>query len=157
MMNRKDYERETGFAVKFALAGLVGFVVDAGVLHLGLSSGLSPAVARAVSIICAMQVTFLINGVVIFKCLTLKNCARHWAAYMFTSGFGNFCSYMIFITLTSLHGNVLSKSWIAFPASTFAAYLINFAGARFLVFGASVRARLARKIVSGEGQPAEVA
>jgi hypothetical protein len=69
---------------------------------------------------------------------------------MLTSGFGNFCSYMIFITLTSLHGSLFAKAWIAFPASTFAAYLINFAGARFLVFGASVRARLARRLVSGE-------
>ena len=157
MMNKKDYQQEAGFAVKFALASLVGFVVDAGVLHLGLTLGLSPALARAISIVSAMQVTFLINGLAIFKCLTRRNAARHWAAYMLTSGFGNFCSYMIFITLTSLHGSVLSKAWIAFPASTFAAYLINFAGARFVVFGASVRAKLARKIVTGETQPLEVA
>ena len=150
MMNKTEYQREAGFAVKFAMAGLVGFAIDAGLLHLGLTSGLSPAFARAISIIAAMQVTFLINGLVIFKCLTMRNVARHWAAYMVTSGFGNFCSYMIFITLTSLHGSVLSKAWLAFPASTFAAYLINFAGARFLVFGASVRAKLARKIVTGE-------
>jgi putative flippase GtrA len=150
MMDRTQYQREAGFAVKFALAGLVGFVVDAGVLHLGLSSGLGPAVARAISILSAMQMTFLINGLLVFKCLTRRNFPRHWAAYMVTSGFGNFCSYMIFITLTSLHGSVLSQAWLAFPASTFAAYMINFAGARFVVFGASVRARLARRIVSGE-------
>ena len=102
-MNKKEYEREAGFAVKFALAGLVGFVIDAGLLHLGLTLGLSPALGRAISIVSAMQVTFLINGLAIFKCLTMRNCAKHWAAYMLTSGFGNFCSYMIFITLTSLH------------------------------------------------------
>jgi putative flippase GtrA len=150
MMSRTEYEREAGFAMKFALAGLVGFVVDAGVLHLGLTFGLSPAAARAISIVSAMQVTFLINGLLVFKCLTPRNVPRHWAAYMVTSGFGNFCSYMIFITLTSLHGSVVSKTSIAFPASTFAAYLINFAGARFLVFGASVRAKMVRRIVSGE-------
>ena len=157
MMNKAEYQREAGFAVKFALAGLVGFAVDAALLHLGLTLGLSPAGARAISIICAMQVTFLINGLAIFKCLTRGNVARHWVAYMITSGFGNFCSYMIFITLTSLHGSVLSKAWIAFPASTFAAYLINFVGARFLVFGASVRAKLARKMVDGDAQAVEVA
>ena len=88
MMKRDDCEREAGFAVKFALAGLVGFAVDATVLHLGLTHGLSPALARAISIISAMQVTFLINGLVIFRCLTRGNCIRHWAAYMVTSGFG---------------------------------------------------------------------
>jgi putative flippase GtrA len=156
MMNKKEYERQAGFAVKFALAGLVGFAIDAGLLHLGLTLGLSAAAARAISILSAMQVTFLINGLVIFKCVTLRNGARHWAGYMVSSGFGNFCSYMIFITLTSLHGSIVSKAWIAFPASTFAAYSINFAGARFLVFGASVRARLSRKIARGETRPAEV-
>ena len=157
MMDKKEYGREAGFAFKFALAGLVGFAIDAGLLHWGLRSGLPPETARAFSIVAAMQVTFLINGLVIFHCLTWRNLARHWVAYMLTSGFGNFCSYMIFITLTSLHGNVLSKAWIAFPASTFAAYLINFAGARFLVFGASVRAKIVRKAVTGETQPLEVA
>ena len=145
MMKRDDCEREAGFAMKFALAGLVGFAVDAAILHFGLKDGLSPAFARAISILAAMQVTFLINGVLIFKCLTRDNWVRHWAAYMVTSGFGNFCSYMIFITLTSLHGSVLSKAWIAFPASTFAAYLINFAGARLVVFRAAIRSRLSRK------------
>ena len=156
MMNKSDYAREGGFAVKFALAGLAGFVVDAAVLHLGLTGGLSSALARAISIIAAMQVTFLINGLVIFTCLTRRNTARHWAAYMVTSGFGNFCSYMIFITLTSLHGSLLAKSWIAFPASTFAAYLINFAGARFIVFGKAVKARLTRVKVTGDVVEVEV-
>jgi putative flippase GtrA len=145
MMDGTQYQREAGFAAKFALAGLMGFVVDAGVLHLGLSSGLGSAAARAISILSAMQLTFLINGLLIFKCVTRRNFAGHWAAYMVASGFGNFCSYMIFITLTSLHGSLLSKAWIAFPASTFAAYLINFTGARLLVFRAAIRTRLSRK------------
>ncbi len=149
MMNKDEYAREAGFAVKFAMAGLAGFAVDGGLLMI-LGHHLHPATARAISIISAMQVTFLINGIVIFKCLTMRNLARHWAAYMVTSGFGNFCSYMIFITLTSFHGSLASKAIIAFPLSTFAAYLINFVGARFIVFGASVRAKLARKIVTGE-------
>ena len=148
MLNRGEYKREAGFAVKFALAGLVGFAVDGSLLHLGLRFGLTPATARALSIVAAMQITFLINGLAIFKCLTRNNVAKHWAAYMLTSGFGNFCSYMIFITLGSLHGSVLSKAWIAFPASTFAAYLINFAGARLLVFKAAIQARIGRKTVA---------
>lgn len=155
-MNRSDYERESGFAVKFAIAGLVGFAIDAAVLHLGLISGLSPAAARAISILSAMQVTFLINGLGIFKCVTRGNCVKHWAAYMLTSGFGNLCSYLIFISLTSLHGSPLAMAWIAFPASSFAAYLINFVGARFVVFGKAVRARMTRVTVSTDGVEVEV-
>ena len=73
-MNKKDLEQEAGLAVKFALVGLVGFAIDAIVLRGGLALGFQPAIARAASIICAMQVTFVINGLYIFRCLTTATC-----------------------------------------------------------------------------------
>lgn len=144
-MNRKACEREAGLAVKFALVGLVGFVVDALVLHAGLTLHLPPAVARAASILCAMQVTFVINGLYIFRCLTWRSCAGHWWRYMLTNGFGNLCSYLVFIALVSLHQDPWSRPWLAFPASTACAYVINFTGARLLVFGRALREREARR------------
>ena len=146
-MNRKACEREAGLAIKFALVGLVGFVVDAAVLRLGLGLHQEAAYARAVSIFCAMQATFVINGVFVFKCLTKRNCLGHWGKYMLTNGFGNLCSYLIFIGLISLHHRLLSQPWFAFPASTLCAYLINFTGARLIVFGSAVKA-----LIEGEAQ-----
>ena len=146
-MNRKACEREAGLAIKFALVGLVGFVVDAAVLRLGLGMHQPAAYVRAVSIFCAMQTTFAINGVFVFRCLAKHNCLGHWGRYMLTNGFGNLCSYLVFVGLISLHHPLLSQPWIAFPASTFCAYLINFTSARLIVFGAAVKA-----MIEGEAQ-----
>ena len=60
---------------------------------------------------------------------------------MLTNGFGNLVSYLIFVTLISLHQAPWSKPWLAFPISTACAYVINFAGARLLVFGREMRDR----------------
>ena len=127
--------KEVGLAVKFGLVGMVGFAVDALLLKGGLVIHLTPAVARLISILCAMQVTFLINRRHVFKNCVEERCLRQWCAYMATNGFGNFCSYWIFLTLTSLHGREVSDPLIAMPVSTFAAYLINYSGARLVVFG----------------------
>jgi dolichol-phosphate mannosyltransferase len=140
-----DYQaaKEAGLAAKFAAVGLIGFAVDALLLRIGLSFGLSIAAARLISLICAMQVTFAINGLHVFRCLTRAKCVKQWVGYMTTNGFGNLCNFWIFITLMSLHQPVLSNFWLALGVSSMAAYLINYASARLLVFGAARRGRSA--------------
>jgi hypothetical protein len=54
---------------------------------------------------------------------------------MATNGFGNFCNYWIFVTLSSLHGRIVSQWFLALPISALSAYLINYAGVRLVVFG----------------------
>src|SRR5665213_1844472 len=100
-----DYQaaKEAGLAAKFAAVGLIGFGVDALLLRIGLSFGLSIAAARFISLTCAMQVTFAINGLHVFRCLTRAKVLGRWAGYMTTNGFGNLCNFWIFITLVSLH------------------------------------------------------
>jgi putative flippase GtrA len=149
---------EAGMAVKFAAVGLVGLLTDGMLLRLGLAVGMSPAIARAISLFCAMQVTFTINGMVVFRCLTLKRLARQWAGYMATNGFGNVCNYWIFVTLVSLHRPLVSNPYVALIVGAFAAYLINYAGARLLVFGAgrtgAIIARRRRASICGPAAPA---
>jgi len=141
---RRFAAAEAGLAVKFAGVGLVGFAIDAALLRLGMHLGAQPALARAISLIIAMQVTFSINGLLIFRCMTRKNCGRQWLGYMATNGFGNFCNYWIFVTLVSLHHRVVSNTWFALVAGAFTAYLINYLGARLVVFGKDRAAALRR-------------
>jgi putative flippase GtrA len=54
---------------------------------------------------------------------------------MATNGVGNFCNYWIFVTLSSLHGRLVSEPFVALAISAATAFVINFAGARLLVFG----------------------
>jgi putative flippase GtrA len=96
---------------------------------------LGPAWARLISLSLAMQVTFAINRTHVFRFRGREGLPRQWCAYMATNGIGNFCNYWIFVTLSSLHGRMVSEPFVALPISAFAAYMINYAGARLVVFG----------------------
>ncbi len=132
-------------ALRFAGVGLIGFAIDAALLRVGLGLGLTAASARVISLICAMQVTFAINGLVVFRCLTARKFARQWFGYMTTNRFGNFCNYWIFVTLVSTHWRVVSNPYLALIAGAATAYLINYAGARLLVFGKGRAAAVLRR------------
>ena len=82
-----------------------------------------------------MQATFTINGLFVFKCLTRRSVFRHWVGYMATSGIGNVCNYWIFVTLVSLHWALVSNNLVALATGSLCAWLINYAGARIIVFG----------------------
>jgi putative flippase GtrA len=142
MISGEDTVAEAGLAARFACVGLIGFALDAALLRGGLALGLSPAVARLVSLVLAMQVTFTINRLHVFRAASHKSTFRQWCAYMATNGFGNVCNYWIFVTLSSLHGQAVSKWFVALPISAGSAYLINYAGVRLVVFR---KLRLARR------------
>jgi putative flippase GtrA len=115
--------------------GCIGFLTDITVLRLGLICGLSPLVARVISLACAMQVTFLINGLLVFRCLTRRSALRHWLTYMSTNGIGNLFNYLIFAGLILTRWPFISRHGPALWCGSLCAYGINYAGARLLCFG----------------------
>ena len=121
--------------MKFGAVGLIGLAVDAALLRTGVALGLSAAVARIISLFFAMQVTFLINGVHVFRCLERARWPRQWAGYMTANGVGNFCNYWIFVALVSTHWRIVSDHLFALVVGSFSAYLINYGATRLLVFG----------------------
>ena len=131
--------QENRLLAKFTGVALIGLAVSALLLHLGLEAGLRPWSARLIALMCAMNVTFLINGRFVFRALTRRRFLAQWAAYMVNSAFGNFCNYWIFVTLESTHLPVIGNPYIALFAGSMAAWVINFTGARFLVFGGVAR------------------
>ncbi len=129
----------------YSLVAGAGFATDAAILHLGLAIHIEPAFARAISLISAMQVTFLINGLLVFKCLERDRWPLQWAGYMLTNGFGNLCNYFVFVTLASLHDRFWSNHWLGLVAGGLVAWAINYTSARLLVFykGEPLNLRLA--------------
>jgi putative flippase GtrA len=125
---------EARLALTFGGVGLVGFFVDASVLHIGLWAGLPTWGARILSLFCAMQATFTINGLFVFRGLRRERLVRQWAGYMLANGFGNFCNYWIFLTLVSTHWPMISNHLCALAAGSGSAWLINFIGTRLFVF-----------------------
>ena len=135
MTGRETSVLEARLAARFWAVSLIGFCADAALLRLGLYAGLRPDWARAISLFCAMQTTFAINGLLVFRCLEKSRLAGQWAGYMCANGFGNLCNYLIFLTLVSTHWSVVSAPMFALTMGSAAAGLINYAGTRLLVFG----------------------
>jgi putative flippase GtrA len=106
-----------------------------------MRGGLEPAWARVVSLACAVNATFVVNGLVVFRGLKSgREFARQWLTYVATNAFGNLCNYWIFVTLVSLHHPVASAPSVALCAAAASAWAINYAAARLLVFGAGLGA-----------------
>ena len=136
--------RRRRLLAKFTGVALIGFAVSAAILHLGLEAGLRPWAARLIALLCAMHVTFLINGRFVFRALTRRRFLAQWAAYVTNSAFGNFCNYWVFVTLESTHRPVIGNPYVALLVGSMVAWAINFTGARFVVFGGAARAVMAR-------------
>ena len=147
--------RRRRLLAKFTGAALVGFLVSAVVLRLGLGAALRPWEARLVALLCAMNVTFLVNGRFVFRALTRERLLAQWAAYVANSAFGNTCNYGVFVGLESTHWPVVGNPYVALAAGSVTAWAINYVGARFVVFGAGARtlARWARRRVSLRSRP----
>jgi putative flippase GtrA len=126
--------REGRLAVVYTSVSLLGFATDATILHGLMWAGVPAAWARVVSLFCAMQVTFLVNGLFVFRCLDLARPWRQWVGYMTTNGVGNFCNYWIFVTLVSTHWPVVSTPLFGISAGSIAAWMINYLSTRLLVF-----------------------
>jgi putative flippase GtrA len=136
--------RRRRLLAKFTGVALIGFAVSAAILHLGLEAGLRPWAARLVALVCAMNLTFLINGRFVFHALARRRFFARWAAYAANSAVGNFCNYWVFVTLESTHRPVIGNPYVALLAGSVTAWAINFIGARFVVFGVGLRGLLAR-------------
>jgi putative flippase GtrA len=103
-----------------------------------------------VSLACAMQVTFVLNGLHVFGGLERRYLPRQWLAYMASNGFGNFCNYWIFVTLVSLHWRVVSNHLFALAAGSVCAWLLNYLATRFWVFRRRPRQAASDGPVRGE-------
>jgi len=128
-------KREGHLALRYSLVAGVGLLTDGCVLSALEHFGVEPAWARVFSLASAMQVTFWINGLWVFRCLTRKSWAPAWLGYMATSGFGNLCNYLAFVGLVSLHSPLWSNRWLDLMIGGIIAWTINYSCARLLVFG----------------------
>lgn len=126
--------RELKFAAHHCGVSVIGFGVDVAVLHLMLWVGLEPAWARAVSLLCAMHVTFAVNGLGVFRQLERRLLVGQWARYMVCNGFGNVCNYWIFVTMVSSHWPVIANPTFAVAVGSVSAWVLNFSATRFVVF-----------------------
>jgi len=78
---------------QFAVAGIVGFVVDAGVLYLLLAGGLGYFVGRMISFLCAVWVTWRINRRFTFSGASNMTAWQEWRRYLIAMSGGGLINY----------------------------------------------------------------
>ncbi len=86
----------------FALAGTVGFGVDAGLLLvLNTLLGVDPALARIVSLVLAVSATFLINRRYTFAAEggDAASIGRDYVRYWLVAGAMAFANYLVFVLI----------------------------------------------------------
>ena len=109
----------------FALAGAIGFAVDAGVLSAGLALGLGPGAARAPSFLAAVLTTWGINRRLTFETRAAAS-LREFGAYLAAMSLGLSINLAVYLACV----------WIGVPAvaalvpATGAGMLANYLGAR---------------------------
>jgi putative flippase GtrA len=121
---------------RFVLIGFLGFLVDAGVLHLLVSgAGARPIAARVGSFFCASFVTWRLNRRYTFAGRSSGNGSfGEYLRYLWTSGVGAAVNYSVFATLVLTLPLVAATPTLGVAAGSVAGMIVNFTLYRLVVF-----------------------
>lgn len=133
-MPRGRGREELSLFLKFGMVGAVGFLVDAAVLQAGLALGQPAQLARVLSILAAMQATFLLNDSFVFRRHRRRSAPKRWLGFMAANAFGALCSYAVFVLLVGTGLPVISEPLPALAAASGLSWAVNYAGSRVLAF-----------------------
>ena len=120
--------------VRFAIAGVIGFVVDAGVLYLTLACGLGLFAGRGVSFMAAVWVTWRINRRHTFHVRAERSAWVEWWRYLLSMLGGASVNYAAYSTVVlTVHGGRLVPL-IAVACGSVAGLFVNFFAAKLWAF-----------------------
>jgi len=119
----------------FCVAGVIGFVVDAGIVQALVGvGGFDPYLSRVVSFLCAMTATWLFNRRYTFVAGRDEGPWKEWLRY-FVAMLGGFAvNYGIYAAL--VYGVPLVRLWpvLGVAAGSVAGLVVNYASSRYWVF-----------------------
>ncbi|RAR64048.1 putative flippase GtrA [Paraburkholderia unamae] len=120
--------------LRFAVAGTVGFVVDAGVLWLALRLGSGYFVGRAASFLAAVWVTWQINRRFTFVTHRSGSVWHEWWRYLAAMSAGGCVNYAAYCAVVLLLPRAGFVPFLGVAAGSVAGLGVNFASARWWVF-----------------------
>ncbi|MCA8222946.1 GtrA family protein [Burkholderia multivorans] len=121
-------------AAWFAVAGAIGFVVDAGMLYIMLLLGIGPYVGRIVSFFFAAFVTWQINRRMTFSPSPARPILQEWIEYLLAMALGGICNYATYAGLIKLLTLGQLTPLAAVAGGSITGMTINFLSAKFWVF-----------------------
>lgn len=122
--------------LKFCVVGLIGALVDAALLELFVHLGLTPFYARILSMLSALQLTYILHARFTFcRPRSLKG----WSAFMLANSTGASVNYLSFFTAFSLltTDSPLLQRQLALLIGTAAGLAFNYWANRRFVFAAT--------------------
>lgn len=124
-----------GEVLRFGAVGTAGFVVDAGVLQLGLVAGIGPWAGRVVSYLAAATVTFGLNRAWTFRGADRSRPMRQdWSLFLLVNLVGFGCNYGTYAALIASVPLVKEAPVLGVAAGSLAGMAGNFLLSRRYVF-----------------------
>lgn len=119
----------------FGVGGIIGFIVDAGVVQLLVSKlGADPYIGRLFSFLCAATVTWLFNRHFTFHGRGDYSLFGEWSRYLVAMSAGFAVNYATYVLVVYFSDFVHAWPAIGVAAGSVPGSLVNFLGARQWVF-----------------------
>lgn len=120
--------------VLFGIAGVIGFVVDAGVLYL-LKDALGLYAGRLVSFVCAVLATWILNRHLTFRQRASGlSIAREFSRYFISMLGGGTVNYLSYAVLVYFVAAIASQPVWGVAVGSLAGMMVNYLLAKFFVF-----------------------
>jgi putative flippase GtrA len=120
--------------VYFSLAGVAGFLVDAGIVWLFTMAGVDPFTAQIVAFTLAVTVTWLLNRRFTFAHHASPNWVREWMHYVAANSVGAIVNNGVYAILVLSVALFSKEPVLAVAVGSLAGLLFNFTASRALVF-----------------------
>lgn len=120
--------------IRFAGVGGIGFAVDGGILLTLVDGGVNPFAARLMSLPFAALATWWFNRTWTFRDRGSYRARRELTNYMAVQLTGALVNYGVYFLALSILGTSLFVTLMAFCLGSTCGLLVNFIGARQLVF-----------------------
>lgn len=126
-----------GEFLRFCLVGGIGFLVDWGVLEQCVEGGMPTLPARTLSILVALQVTYVLHEAFTFRTHAGYR-LRRWLQFAGWNLLGGAVNLAVFMGMVQLLGGVVADAWIgrllAMVTGTAVALVFNYWANRRFVF-----------------------
>ena len=123
-----------GQLARFAVAGAIGFVVDAGVLYLASALGAGWYVGRAISFLCAVLVTWQFNRRYTFPGAAPRPSWAEWWKYLAAMALGGAVNLGAYAATLALAPASVWTPLLGVAIGSVAGMLVNFTTSKAWVF-----------------------
>lgn len=122
--------------LRFGLIGVVGFLVDSGVLYALMACGLGVVSSRLLSFLCAVLATWLLNRRFTFRPHSQTSVASEGLAYLTAMSLGGLLNISTFAVIMATFAYHPLLPALGVAAGSLVGMLVNFIGAKWWVYRA---------------------